>query len=52
MHVMTVLGPIAPGDLGFTQPHEHLICDTGWVGGYTIRLPMNDEALAIEELPF
>lgn len=27
MHVMTVLGPIAPEDLGFTQPHEHLLVD-------------------------
>ena len=50
MHVMTVLGPISPDDLGFTQPHEHLICDSGWVGGYTIRLPLNDPALAAEEL--
>ncbi len=22
-HVQTVLGPIAPDDLGFTLPHEH-----------------------------
>ena len=22
-HVQTVLGPIDPGDLGFTLPHEH-----------------------------
>ena len=50
MHVMTVLGPIAPADLGFTQPHEHLICDSGWVGGYTIRLPLSEPSLAIEEL--
>jgi len=50
MQVMTVLGPISATEMGFTQPHEHLICDTGWVGGYTIRLPMNDEQLAIEEL--
>lgn len=26
-HVMTVLGPILPGDLGVTLPHVHLLCD-------------------------
>jgi len=25
--ITTVLGPIAPGDLGFTSMHEHTICD-------------------------
>lgn len=50
MRVMTVRGPISPDELGFTQPHEHLICDGGWVGGYTVRLPLSDEQLAIEEL--
>jgi predicted metal-dependent phosphotriesterase family hydrolase len=24
---MTVLGPVAAGDLGFTQPHEHILVD-------------------------
>src|SRR4051794_34944902 len=27
--VETVLGPVAPGDLGITLPHEHLLCDLG-----------------------
>jgi phosphotriesterase-related protein len=26
--IITVLGPIAPGDLGFTSMHEHTVCDT------------------------
>jgi phosphotriesterase-related protein len=25
--ITTVLGPIAPGDLGFTSMHEHTVCD-------------------------
>ena len=29
--VRTVLGPVSPGDLGFTLPHEHVIVD--WNGG-------------------
>lgn len=27
--VQTVLGPVAPGDLGITLPHEHLLIDLG-----------------------
>ena len=27
--VQTVLGPIAPGDLGITLTHEHVMCDCG-----------------------
>jgi phosphotriesterase-related protein len=29
--VQTVLGPVAPGDLGFTLPHEHTKCSLWWV---------------------
>ena len=25
--IQTVLGPVKKGDLGFTLPHEHIICD-------------------------
>jgi phosphotriesterase-related protein len=35
--VMTVLGPIAPDELGFTLPHEHLFINlTDFPGGITI----------------
>ena len=35
-HVMTVLGPISPAELGFTLPHEHIFLDmTRWPGGKT-----------------
>jgi phosphotriesterase-related protein len=29
--VQTVLGPVAPGDLGFTLPHEHTKCSLWWI---------------------
>ena len=32
MHVMTVLGPVAPEQLGVTLPHEHLLLDMDWPG--------------------
>jgi phosphotriesterase-related protein len=32
--IMTVTGPVAPGELGFTLPHEHVFFDT-WTGGGT-----------------
>ncbi|MGV2984248.1 phosphotriesterase [Microbacterium sp. AGC85] len=31
---MTVLGPIDPNELGFTQTHEHLICDLSKIVGH------------------
>ncbi|MBI3979541.1 MAG: phosphotriesterase-related protein [Chloroflexi bacterium] len=49
MEVMTVLGPIPPADLGFTQPHEHLLLDLYRVSRQIDGL-LNDEGLAIEEL--
>ena len=27
--VMTVTGPVAPGELGLTLPHEHVLFDLG-----------------------
>ena len=29
--VQTVLGPVAPNDLGFTLPHEHTKCSLWWI---------------------
>src|SRR5690606_22122137 len=31
--VMTVLGPIGPGDMGMTLPHEHVLVDFGGAAG-------------------
>ncbi len=31
--IQTVLGPVEPGELGFTLPHEHIICDASLWGG-------------------
>jgi phosphotriesterase-related protein len=42
MHIMTVLGPIPPEQLGTTLPHEHLIFD----GSSRPDLPAPDSALA------
>jgi phosphotriesterase-related protein len=48
---MTVRGPIAASELGFTQPHEHLLLNVEWVESrWSLDGILNDEALAIEEL--
>ena len=56
-HVMTVVGPIDPDDMGFTLPHEHIFIDlTLWPGGKTfagedaIIDPMRHTELMVEEL--
>ncbi len=48
-HIHTVLGEIAPTDLGRTLMHEHIFCDIYRVTGRLNEL-LNDEALAVEEL--
>ena len=52
MKAMSVLGPVDPALLGFTQPHEHLLCDLHKVVIHTVDGLLNDEALAAEELLF
>jgi phosphotriesterase-related protein len=47
--IHTVNGPIAPGQLGRTLMHEHILCDFYRVTGDPNQL-LNDESLAIEEL--
>jgi phosphotriesterase-related protein len=49
MQVMTVLGPITPGDLGFIHMHEHLLIDLKPVTGRLDGL-LNNEQLIIDEL--
>ena len=46
-HVMTALGPIDPGALGFTLPHEHVICKPP---DAETDLALNDVANAVAEL--
>ena len=47
--VITVLGPIAPENLGITQTHEHLILDAyDHYGNYSFVI--DDEDLVVEEL--
>jgi len=36
--IQTVLGPIAPEHLGFTLPHEHIICDSSLCGSRNNRV--------------
>jgi phosphotriesterase-related protein len=47
--IHTVRGPVAPGDLGRTLPHEHVFCDFYRVTGVLDHL-LNDEGLALDEL--
>lgn len=60
MQVTTVLGPIAPDELGVTAPHEHLLSDSyhmtgdvflSWTGCMADGLLIN-ESLAVEELSY
>jgi predicted metal-dependent phosphotriesterase family hydrolase len=46
--VMTVLGAVPAEQLGFTLPHEHLLCQT--VREYRGAGQLDDESLAVEEL--
>lgn len=49
LEVITVLGPIAPGKMGVTYTHEHLVIDAmDHYGGYSFVI--DDEELVIEEL--
>ncbi|MBI4025081.1 MAG: phosphotriesterase-related protein [Verrucomicrobia bacterium] len=49
LEVITVLGPIAPDQMGIMQTHEHLLVDAmDHYGGY--EFVMDDEELAIQEL--
>ena len=48
---MTVRGPIAADQLGFVQPHEHLLLNVEWIETrWSLDGILDDEALAIEEL--
>ncbi|MCC6422639.1 MAG: phosphotriesterase-related protein [Phycisphaerales bacterium] len=47
--IITVLGPIAPGELGVTQTHEHLILDA-YDHYKSYDLVIDDEELVVEEL--
>lgn len=46
--VMTVLGPVDPGELGVTLSHDHLLSD-GWGFRKVYEAIVDDEAIAIEE---
>jgi predicted metal-dependent phosphotriesterase family hydrolase len=49
MEVMTVLGPIDPGEMGFTQPHEHVLIDLFDMSG-TYDGILEDRGLAAQEV--
>lgn len=49
MQIMTVLGPIAPDELGITLPHDHILIDMRH-SSYGFDVILNDVDLAIEEL--
>lgn len=54
--IMTVLGPIAPGELGFTSMHEHILFDLGvWRQKYASLIPDNlsissDDPVSLENI--
>ena len=49
MQIMTVRGPIAPEEAGFTLSHEHLLCDL-WAIVRSYDGILDDENLAIAEV--
>lgn len=49
-HIMTVLGPIEPQDLGFCQSHEHLCLLPGWCRAQNPAHCMEDRELSAREL--
>lgn len=49
-HVITVLGPVDPSDLGITLPHEHLLVDRSPMGAEWDYQPFDDEDLIAAEL--
>lgn len=49
-HIMTVLGPIAPGELGICLHHEHLLCRPEAVAADDPDLVLDREDFAAEEL--
>lgn len=49
-HIMTVLGPISPSDLGFCQSHEHLCLLPGWCSRQNPPHRIDDPALSTLEL--
>jgi phosphotriesterase-related protein len=49
MHVMTVLGPISPTELGVTQTHEHLVLNLKRAS-HRLDALQNNESLIVEEV--
>jgi len=47
--IMTVCGPIAPAEAGYTLSHEHLLCDL-WPFLRSYDAILDDEKLAVKEL--
>ncbi len=49
--VMTVLGPIRPEELGFTDMHEHVMMDGGWVlrKRYKSQLQSGDDRYTVDD---
>ena len=48
--VMTVRGPVSPGELGHTQVHEHVFADLSWPRHRWLAIPMTDEVQMTEEV--
>ena len=50
LQVMTVRGPVPPGELGHTQTHDHLFADISWARHRWVAMPITDEVQMTEEI--
>ena len=50
LQVMTVRGPVPPGELGHTQTHDHVFSDISWARHRWVAMPTTDEVQMTEEI--
>ena len=50
LQVMTVRGPVPPGELGHTQTHDHVFADISWARHRWVAMPITDEVQMTEEI--
>ena len=50
LQVMTVRGPVPPGELGHTQTHDHVFTDISWARHRWVAMPTTDEVQMTEEI--
>ena len=50
LQIMTVRGPVPPGELGHTQTHDHVFSDISWARHRWVAMPTTDEVQMTEEI--